>query len=79
VIYGPNYPIKSIDGPNYFQGRQWLVNMGRKRINEEKANARFPAGTLARIDAVLKDDERLADFLRRAVERELARRERDRK
>ena len=51
--------------------------MGRKRINEEKANARFPAGTLARIDAVLKETERLADFLRKAVERELARRERE--
>jgi len=51
--------------------------MGRKQINQEQTVARFPAGTLARIDAALKDTERLADFLRRAVERELARRERE--
>ena len=53
--------------------------MGRKRINGEETIIRMPAGTLARIDAVLKDAERLADFLRKAVERELARRERERK
>jgi len=53
------------------------IFMGRKQINQEQTVARFPAGTLARIDAVLKDTERLADFLRRAVERELARRERE--
>ena len=51
------------------------IFMGRKQINQEQTVARFPAGTLARIDAVLKDTERLADFLRKAVERELRRRE----
>ena len=50
--------------------------MGRKRINEEGMPARFPAGTLARIDAVLDDGEKRADLIRQAVERELKRRER---
>ena len=49
--------------------------MGRKQINQEQTVARFPAGTLARINAVLREAERLADFLRKAVERELRRRE----
>lgn len=52
------------------------VKMGRKRINEEAASARFPAGTLARIEAVLKEGEGQAEFIRVAVERELRRRER---
>ena len=50
--------------------------MGRKRINEEQTPARFPAGTLERIDASLEDGERRADLIRKAVERELRRRER---
>jgi hypothetical protein len=50
--------------------------MGRKLINEEQMPARFPAGTLARIDAVLQQGEKRADLLREAVERELRRRER---
>ena len=50
--------------------------MGRKRINEEQTPARLPAGTLDRIDAVLSDGEKRADFIRSAVERELKRRER---
>jgi hypothetical protein len=37
--------------------------------------ARFPAGTLARIDAVLRDKEYRTDFVWQAVERELRRRE----
>jgi hypothetical protein len=49
--------------------------MGRKQINEENTMARFPAGTLARMKAVLNADEVQADFLRKAVERELRRRE----
>jgi hypothetical protein len=49
--------------------------MGRKRINDEEMPARFPAGTLARMDAVLGDKEKRADLLRDAVIRELARRE----
>lgn len=50
--------------------------VGRKRINEEQTPARFPAGTLARMDAVLEDREKRADLIREAVERELKRRER---
>jgi hypothetical protein len=49
---------------------------GRKRINDEQTPARFPAGTLDRIDAVLRDRESRGAFLRQAVERELKRRER---
>ena len=50
--------------------------MGRKRINEEQMPARLPAGTLERMDAVLKEGENRSGFLRQAVERELKRRER---
>ncbi len=50
--------------------------MGRPRINEEQTPARFPAGTLNRIDAVLDEKEKRADLIREAVERELKRRER---
>ena len=49
--------------------------VGRRRINDEQMPARFPAGTLARIDAVLDDGEKRADLLRQAVEREIERRE----
>jgi hypothetical protein len=38
--------------------------------------ARFRAGTLARIDAVLDADEKRADFFRDTVEAEIKRRER---
>lgn len=50
--------------------------MGRPKINEEQTPARLPAGTLERIDEVLENGEKRADFLRKAVERELKRRER---
>lgn len=50
--------------------------MGRKQINFEQIPARFPAGTLARIDAVLDEKEKRSDLIREAVERELKRRER---
>lgn len=50
--------------------------MGRKQINEEQMPARFPEGTLARMDAVLEEGEGRAGLLRTAVERELKRRER---
>ena len=50
--------------------------MGRKQINEESMPARFPAGTLARIDAALGEREKRAEFLREAIERELKRRQR---
>lgn len=49
---------------------------GRPLAFGEKALARLPAGTLARVQAVLTEKERQADFIRAAVERELARRER---
>lgn len=50
--------------------------VGRKKINSEQTPARFPKGTLARIDAVLADREKRSDLLREAVEREIVRRER---
>lgn len=50
--------------------------MGRKQINHEQMPARFPEGTLDRMDAVLEDGEKRADLIREAVERELKRRER---
>jgi len=50
--------------------------VGRKRINEEQAPARFKGGTLARIDAVLGEKETRAEFIRTVIERELERRER---
>ena len=49
--------------------------MGRPRINEDYTPARLPAGTLDRIEAVLRERERRADFIRAAIERELKRRE----
>jgi hypothetical protein len=51
-------------------------HVGRKRINDEQTPARFPAGTLARLDAVLGKGEKRADLLREAVRREIERRER---
>ena len=53
-----------------------IQSVGRKRINDEQMPARFPAGTLARIDAVLRPGEKRADVIRIGVERELKRRER---
>lgn len=50
--------------------------VGRIKINDEQTPARFPEGTLARIDAVLADKEKRSDFIREAVEREIKRRER---
>jgi hypothetical protein len=49
--------------------------VGRIRINDEQTPARFPEGTLARIDAVLSDKEKRSDFIREAIEKELKRRE----
>ena len=48
--------------------------VGRPRINDEQTPARFPGGTLARIDAALADGEKRSDFIREAVEAELKRR-----
>ena len=52
-----------------------IRRVGRKRINDEATPARFPAGTLARLDAVLNEKEKRSDFIREAVEREIKRRE----
>lgn len=51
--------------------------MGRKQINEpgEALSARFPKGTLRRIEAVLAEGEPKAAFIRNAIESELVRRE----
>lgn len=53
--------------------------MGRKKINEEQMPARFPKGTLARIDAVLKEGENRSDLIRSAVDEEVRRRSRSSK
>lgn len=56
--------------------RERISIFGRPRINDpdEAMTARFAAGTLARIKAVLMPKEPLAGFMRDAVEREIARR-----
>lgn len=54
----------------------YIAGMGRHQINHEQTPARFPEGTLDRIDANLDDGEKRSDFIRKAVERELKRRER---
>ena len=53
---------------------------GRPQINEEQTPARFPGGTLDRIDRVLdpETNEKRSDFIREAVEKELNRREKKR-
>lgn len=48
---------------------------GSRRINYEQLVARAPIGTLSRIEAVLGQSERQAEFLRAAIEAELVRRE----
>lgn len=53
-----------------------MADMGRKQINAEAYLAKFPEGTLERVDASLADNEPRASFIREAVERELKRRER---
>jgi hypothetical protein len=50
--------------------------MGRPRINLEETPARFPAGTLKRLDSLLQEGERRANFIRLAVQREMERRRR---
>jgi metal-responsive CopG/Arc/MetJ family transcriptional regulator len=54
-----------------------IPRVGRKRINQEQMPARFPAGTFARIDAVLDSEknEKRSDMVREAIDRELKRRE----
>jgi metal-responsive CopG/Arc/MetJ family transcriptional regulator len=52
------------------------MTRGRPQINHEQTPARFPEGTLERIDAALDEGENRSDFIREAVEKELRRRER---
>jgi hypothetical protein len=49
--------------------------VGRKKVNFEQMPARFPEGTLARIDAARLTDETRTAFVQEAVEREIKRRE----
>lgn len=57
-------------------GEKARGKVGRVKINDEQTPARFPEGTLARIDALLADKEKRSDFIREAVEREIKRRSR---
>ena len=50
--------------------------MPRERRNHENLTARFPSGTLARIERALRGREGKADFIRAAVAEKLKRRER---
>lgn len=58
------------------RGARNTRGMGRKKINDEQTPARFPGGTLRRMDALLKNKEKRSDLIRLAVERELRLRER---
>jgi predicted DNA-binding protein len=49
--------------------------VGRKKVNFEQMAARFPEGTLARIDGARRDAETRTTFVQEAVEREIERRE----
>ncbi len=53
--------------------------MARPQVNFEKTMARFPKGTLARIKKALVGGEKQSDLIREAVEREIKRRERQRR
>jgi hypothetical protein len=50
--------------------------MGRKRLWDTQLRLPINEETVSRIDAVLADDEARLSFIREAIERELARRER---
>jgi len=49
---------------------------GRRKINHEQMPLRFPEGTLARLDAVLKENETRTDLIRETVESVIVSRER---
>lgn len=51
-----------------------MAKPGPPKTNFEAMAARFPKGTLARIDGVLRDEENRSEFIRAAVEREVRRR-----
>ena len=48
-----------------------MAKPGRPKTNFEQMPARFPEGTLTRIDAVRGPEETRTDFLRVAVENEI--------
>ena len=49
--------------------------MGRKKLWHQRTAVKFPQGTFERIAAVLQKPEVRLDFIRKAVEKELKRRE----
>ena len=53
--------------------------MGRKKLWHQRTAVKFPQGTFERIAAVLQKPEVRMDFIRNAVERELKRREAQKK
>lgn len=48
--------------------------MGRPKLFTERIQLPLPAGTTARIDALLEDDEYRLDFIRTAIEAEVEKR-----
>lgn len=50
--------------------------VGRKKLWSEHINLTLPEGAKARMDAALEDGEDRLDLIRKAIERELERRER---
>jgi hypothetical protein len=52
------------------------ILMGRPPMNVTMTSVRLADDTRKRIDKVLENNEKMADFIRAAVERELKRRER---
>ncbi len=53
-----------------------VIFLGRKRRWGERMDARFPEGTLARMDALRRPKEARTDFIHEAVKREIGRRDR---
>ena len=64
----------SIGDIEYFGTEQ--EQMPRPFLYEDVIIARFPAGTFKRMDHSLEKKEKRADLMRKAVEREIKRRER---
>ena len=52
--------------------------MGRAKKWHENVNLTLPAGAKARMDALLEEREDRLDLIRKAIEREMSRRERRR-
>lgn len=55
--------------------RQGRRSVGRKKLWAENVNLTLPAGARARMDAALEEGEDRLDLIRKAIERELKRRE----